>query len=70
MNEDVFDFVIARPWDKSETSAYNLCIYAMGNEVQRGDLEFAIELLDSVNFLEKGKQYTIYRVAFEKVEVK
>ena len=61
--EELFDFVIARPWPDSEDG---LAIYAYGTQVQRGTWDDAVDLLSYVRAAD-GRDYDIYKITFEKL---
>ena len=60
-----FSFVIARPWYKNDPN--NLCIYAYGSEVLRGNMQEAKRMLAYVH-TRSSEAYGIYKVNFEKVD--
>lgn len=63
-----FNYVVARLWYEDEPD--NLCIYAYGSEVHRGTIKDAQSFLDYVKRGNKdeAKEYSIYKVNFEKIE--
>lgn len=61
-----FAFVIAKPWDKSNSN--NLCIYTYGAEIQHGSTKAANTLLEYVQRTSNDTEYSIYKINFEKVE--
>jgi hypothetical protein len=70
MPEELFDFVVARPWFP-EKPGNSLAIYAYGSEIQHGTMEDAESFLEYVRFSsinEPRKQWSIYQVLFQKVE--
>lgn len=66
-NED-FNFVIARPWKKGESS---LCVYAYGTEVFHGSMDYARSMRDFINGRCDGKdkgKYKIYKIESKPID--
>lgn len=65
MTDTEFHFVVARPW--SEYGSEDLAIYSYHGEIQKGPLKHAQNLLEYVQRMKPNKDYSIYKVNFEKV---
>ena len=67
MPDEIFNFVIARPWSKEEPD--NLCTYAYGAEIHRGDRAAANRLCAYANrsLIDPAKKYSVYKVTYEQI---
>lgn len=64
-----FSYVIARKWDEDEPlDGDNVCIYAMQNEIQFGDLSDAQHALNYVTRTSGEKDYKILKVSYTVLE--
>lgn len=64
-----FSYVIAQKWDEDEPlEGENVCIYAVQNEIQFGDLEDAQHMLNYVTRASGERDYKILKVNYSIVQ--